>query len=300
MSKISIFQIFLVTLVTLAWALCFPLIELGHRAAPPLWFAAIRSLIAGLSIILPLLFFNRSWLSDTKVWKYSFYVALTYTVIGFGGMFLADGRVPSGIATVLANTQPLLAAILAYFFLNERLSPKNILGLLISFLGIVVLASKTLSSATINDGFVGILFILMGALGTGAGNVFMKKSSNECDPISLIGLQFLVGFVILYPISHLFESHIAIDWHPSFFWSLFVLAIPGTSLATTLWIFLLKKVQLSTLNVFTFLTPVFGLIIGFMFFNEQYSYVDFGGILLTLIGIYFATLAPANKTGAMA
>ena len=94
-------HVFLVILVTLFWAMCFPLIELGHRAAPPLRFAAIRSLIAGASIIVPLLLYKRDWLSDWNIWKYSIIIAVTYTVLGFGGMFLADGRVSPGIATVL-------------------------------------------------------------------------------------------------------------------------------------------------------------------------------------------------------
>jgi|TARA_B100000749_G_scaffold280077_2_gene274666 drug/metabolite transporter (DMT)-like permease len=289
-------QLFLVVLVTLAWAACFPLIELGHRAAPPLRFAAIRSLIAGASIVIPLLIYRRDWLSDWNIWKYSLIVALTYTVMGFGGMFLADGRVSPGIATVLANTQPLIAATLGFFILGERLTGRNLFGLFVSLLGIVVIAQESLSALTIDDGVLGITFILFGAFGTGAGNVFMKKSANKCDPIALTGLQFLIGFIILYPISHVFEFHLPIDWHPSFFWSLMILAIPGTSLATILWLHLLKKVRLNTLNVFTFLTPAFGLGIGFLFFEERYSFLDLSGVALTLFGIYLATTAPGKVT----
>lgn len=287
-------HVFLVILVTLFWAMCFPLIELGHRAAPPLRFAAIRSLIAGASIIVPLLLYKRDWLSDWNIWKYSIIIAVTYTVLGFGGMFLADGRVSPGIATVLANTQPLIAAVLGFFILNERMGTRNLMGLFISFSGILAIAFSNLSAESISDSVAGITYILMGALGTGAGNVFMKKSASVCDPIALTGLQFLVGFIILYPISHLFEFHVPIDWHSSFIWSLLVLAIPGTSLATILWIYLLKRVRLNTLNVFTFLTPGFGLAIGFLFFNERYSILDLFGVTLTLVGIYLATTS-ANK-----
>src|SRR5690554_7853030 len=54
---------------------------------------------------------------------------------GFGGMFLGAGKLTSGIATVLANVQPLIAAVLAYWYLKEVLSRRMLAGLLIGFVG---------------------------------------------------------------------------------------------------------------------------------------------------------------------
>tara|TARA_R110002072_G_scaffold64203_1_gene159155 strand:+ start:133288 stop:134193 length:906 start_codon:yes stop_codon:yes gene_type:complete len=290
MHRISIPQFFTIIFVTLAWAACFPLIELGHRAAPPLKFAAIRSLMAGLSIVLPLLFLKRLRILDLSLWKGSFFIAITYTVLGFGGMFLADGRVPSGIATVLTNTQPLITAVLAYFFLSEKLNKRSILGLSISFLGILFIASQSFSINSLSSSFIGFLFILLGAFGTGAGNVFMKKLVLRHDPLTLTGLQYIIGSIILFPLSYFVETHAPINWHPSFFWSLVILAIPGTAMATVFWIYLLKKIDLVKLNMFTFLTPAFGLIIGHLLFNEKYFYNDVLGIILILVGILLAFL----------
>ncbi|MBK24578.1 MAG: EamA family transporter [Halobacteriovorax sp.] len=286
MSSINKLQFLTIIFITLAWAACFPLIELGHRAAPPLMFAAFRSLIAGLTIIFPLLFFNRFRFFDLGLWKSSFYIAITYTVLGFGGMFLADGRVPSGIATVLTNTQPLITAVLAYFFLSESLNKQSLLGLLVSFLGILFIASGKFSDTSSSGSFIGFLFVLLGAFGTGAGNVFMKRLVDKFDPIVLIGMQYVIGSMILFPLSYVFENNTPIDWHPSFFWSLITLAIPGTAVATILWIRLLKKIELVKLNMFTFLTPTFGLIIGYIVFNERYFGNDIFGIVLILLGIF--------------
>jgi drug/metabolite transporter (DMT)-like permease len=273
-NKIGPFQIFLIILVTLLWASCFPLIELGHRAAPPLLFAAIRSFIAGSFLLIPLLIARHKDLFIVSVWKSSLYVAMTYTVLGLGGMFLADGRVSTGISTVLANTQPIITTVLAFFFLDERMTKKNVLGLLCSFLGIALVATNGKLAILEDKSYVGILFILMGAFGTGAGNVLMKKLVSKVDPIVIVTIQFLLGSFILYVLSYTFEGSFAVKWHPSFFWSLVILAIPGTALATLIWLYLLKKIPLMKLSVFTFLTPAFGLIIGFMFFNEEYSTID--------------------------
>ena len=51
--------------------------------------------------------------------------------------------------------------------------------------------------------------------------------------------------------------------------------------------YLLKSVSVTRLNVFTFLTPVFGLIIGLIFFGERISVLEFFGILVIFGGLYF-------------
>ena len=276
--------------VTFFWAICFPLIELGHRAAPPLKFAAIRSAIAGLSLVLPLIFLRRIRFWNSKVIIFSFFVSITHTVMGFGGMFLADGRIAPGLATVLANTQPLIAAVLAYYFLKERLSLQNLLGLIIGFFGIVIIAFPKFLGDASSQGFLGIGYILVGALGTGAGNVIMKKSTAECDLLQLTGYQLSIGGLVLFILSLFFEPQGQINWHSSFNWSLIILAIPGTSLTTVIWINLLKNVSLTKLNVFTLLTPAFGMAIGFLFFKERFSFIELLGIVFALGGVYLATL----------
>jgi len=295
LSKINFFQILIVCFVTFMWATCFPLIEMGHRAAPPLKFAAIRSLIAGSVILIPILFINRNWIKDKTFWKHSLYISITFTVFGFGGMFLADSRVSPGIATVLANTQPLIAAVLCYFFLQEKMTTKNLIGLLISFSGIILIASKSFSSDSLQGSFIGTLFILFGAFGTGAGNVFMKRAVKTYSPLVLTGVQFVLGAAILFVASYFYEGNTSINWHPAFFWSLMILAVPGTAVSTVLWFMLLKKIQLNVLNIFSFLTPAFGILIGISFFNEKYTLLDFSGVLLALFGIYLATTSTKTE-----
>lgn len=280
--------------------MCFPLIELGHRAAPPLRFASYRSFIAGATLITPLIFFDWKSLFNSQLWKCSIWVALTYTVLGLGGMFLADSRVAPGVSTVLANTQPFIAVILAHFFLNEKINKAIIYGLATCFLGILLIALENYSSSKPFSGsLIGIIFILLGAAGTGAGNTLMKYFSKSLDPIRLVGIQFLLASVILYTLSHTFEGHLPTNWHPSFTWSLLILAIPGTAITTVAWFYLLKKIELSRLVIYSFLTPVFGILIGIFFFKESISALKATGIMLTLAGTFFISFKRSSaKSGA--
>lgn len=118
----------------------------------------------------------------------------------------------------------------------------------------------------------------------------MKKSTESCNLIALSGLQFFIGSAILFPLSLFFEGYFEINWHASFTWSLLLLAIPGTSVATILWLYLLKRVELNILAAFTFLTPAYGFLIGYVVFNERYSPREIFGIILTLLGIFLTTV----------
>ena len=286
-SPLTITEISLAVLVAILWAICFPFIELGHRTVPPLQFATLRALIASLSILIPALIFSSKSFLSLSFWMASFGVGITYTTMGFGGMFLTEGRIAPGMATVLTNIQPFLASVTAYFVLSEKLSKGVIKGLILGFIGVLIIALPNLTSDQSADYAIGIGYILLGAFGTAFGNVLMKKYANQHNPILLTAGQLLMGSLLLFFASFWLGGWKPINWHPSFFWSLLILAIPGTSLAVVIWMYLLKSVSVTRLNVFTFLTPVFGLIIGLIFFGERISVLEFFGILVIFGGLYF-------------
>ena len=118
----------LLLFVMLLWALCFPLISIGLSLSSPLYFAALRSLVAGVGLVIPAAVLRRPLPRQLNLWMGILGVGLSYTSAGFAGMFLAGGVVSPGLASVLANMQPLIAAILAFFLLGERLKRRTLMG----------------------------------------------------------------------------------------------------------------------------------------------------------------------------
>ena len=93
------------------------------------------------------------------------------------------------------------------------------------------------------------------------------------------------------------EDVTAIRWSPGFLLSLGVLSLFGTAAVFVLWFTLLERARLTQLNVFTFLTPVFGLAMGTAFFAETIELAAIVGIGLSLIGIYLVTRPPVAAAG---
>ncbi len=80
-----------------------------------------------------------------------------------------------------------------------------------------------------------------------------------------------------------------IHWTKPFFLSLLGLAVPGTAIAFALWFWLLRSSPLNTLNVFSFLTPLFAFGLGIVFYREHPGVVEITGSVVVLAGAWLAT-----------
>lgn len=284
-------------LVTILWAICFPFITLGLPDAPPLLFAALRAFLAGgLLVVVAKLQSG----SNARAFKIRNPVRLgligmSYTAMGFGGMFLGAGHLSPGLATILAGTQPLIAAAIAAGWLGETLQIKGIVGLFLGFLGVALLSLSGFGGN--NDGYLwGIIWVLMAAIGTAIGNILLKKEAGGSIAAPM-AIQLLLGGGMLLFASAMAGERWDVAWTLRFTGSLLILSALATAVMIVVWFRLLARAPLNRLNVFSFLTPVFGLMIGFLFFEERLQAVQIVGALVTLCGV--ALMQGKNAVDAM-
>jgi drug/metabolite transporter (DMT)-like permease len=279
-------------LVTVLWAICFPFIVVGLPDAPPLLFAALRAFLAGVCLVLIALATGRRVRYSPPQFFVLIVIGFSYTGIGFGGMFLGAGQLGPGLATVLANAQPLFAAVLSYFFIREVVSGRLFAGLLIGFIGVVVLAAPDMEVS--NSRFIGSVYILGGAVGTAIGNVLLKYQAGSDDIYWSMGIQLVIGSVFLGFASVILGEGMDINWTWSFATAALMLSIPATALMVVLWYALLASAPLNSLNSFTFLTPAIGVVIGLLWFGETFTVVEITGISITIIGLIIVMKAPGE------
>ena len=271
--------------VMVLWAGCFPLITLGLSSAPHLAFASMRAALAGASLLGLAGLLRRPLPTGRRTWALLGLVGLGSTTLGFLGMFHAAEYVAPGVATVVANAQPLLAAILAHLFLAEKLGWKGALGLVVGFLGIIAIAWPGVLSPTTNGYSLGIAYIGLAAAGVATGYVVMKRLAGEVDALVAMGVQLLLGGIPLAILSMFTEDLSAIAWSGNFLLVLVLLAVFVTALAFWLWFTTLEEVGLNRANAFTFLVPIFGLAIGAAFFDERFGWSAIVGGALVVVGI---------------
>jgi len=300
----KLFEISKITLVMLLWAVCFPLIVAGFAYAPHLTFAALRAFIAGAALVAVGLALGRPVPRGIRIWVFLVLIGLGATSLAYLGMFHAAEFVSPGIATVIANTQPLLAAVLAAMFLKEYIGPVGKLGLALGFAGIIFIAAPQLLSSAATNYAIGIAYILLAALGITLSNVLIRRVAAQVDAIMAMGFQLLIGGVPLAVAAFVLEEPMTVIWTPEFVLILLALSLLGSALVYWLWVLILEKMELNRANAFSFLVPVFGLTIGALFYGEKLGWPEFIGIGLTLIGIALVNRKPGRakeiSTGAKA
>jgi drug/metabolite transporter (DMT)-like permease len=286
----------LAVLIMLLWALCYPVISIGLAFAPPLWFAGLRALIAGGILIAVGAVLRRPWPRGWKTWVALAAVGLTGTTLGFSGMFLGGGLVSPGLATVISNAQPIIAALMASVAFGESLKGMSAIAILAGFTGIALISVPSFTTGSESVTAQGAGLVLLAALGVATGNVLMKKLAGQVDAFILMGAQLVIGAVPLLVLAAVFESGNEIDWSAQFFGALLVLAVLGTAFANLLWFQLLDHIELNKLNTFTFLTPIFALAIGAGFFGERLTAVEMGGTGLVILALILSSRSNDSNT----
>ena len=284
-NKVSLLTFGQIILVMLLWAVCFPLIVVGIEYAPHLTFAAFRSILAGAALTALAVMLRRPVPKDVQTWWLLALVGFGATTLAFVGMFHAAEFISPGIATVIANTQPLLAAVLAGVILNERIKAVGWAGLALGFAGIIVISVPRFLADDQGTYIIGVAYIGLAAVGVSVSNVAIKRLMRRVDALMVMGLQMLIGSVPLLVGALWTEDMMAIDWSYPFIASLLSLSLLGTSFAYWLWCVVLSTVPLNRANAFSFLVPIFGLTMGMMFYGESLDWRHLLGIVLTLLGV---------------
>ena len=280
----------------LLWASCYPLLTIGITLAPHLSFATLRALIAGAALVGLAVLLRRPFPRTGRTWAAIFAIGIGATSLGFLGMFHAAEFVAPGMATVIANTQPLMAAVLGGAFLGERLQTIGKIGLLVGFFGVAIIAMPKVFSVTSENQLLGMSYIVLAAIGITVSNVVIKKTSGQVDALMAMGLQFLIGSIPLAVFAGATEDLQTIQWSISFVTVLLTLALLGSALVYVLWMSVLTEVPLFLANSFSFLIPVFGLSLGMLFYGEIVGVWDLAGILLAVIGVMLVTVRGAKNT----
>lgn len=263
--------------ITAALGLCFVGVQWGLRDSPLLWFAALRALLGGVALALVAAVQCRPLPRSVRSWGVIGALGLVNVSLAFGAMFAGIAGLATGTAAVLANAQPLLILLPAWWLYGERVSMRAGLALALGFGGLVLVAVP-------GGGGQGALLSLVAASAVTAGTL-MVRSLGDVDVVVASAAHFLFGGVVLAVVAAVVEGPPAIDWTVRFVAVLAFLGLVATAATTLAWFVETQRCALSSLTPWMFLVPVFGLIVGIVFLGERPNLVTFAGILLVLVSM---------------
>lgn len=282
-------RILILLLITLIYAVCYVTIKAGLAFAPPLLFAGLRALIAGISLLAITIVLHQPLVPNPRQWLHMGALALTATTMTYAGMFLSPGRVGAGIASVLGNVQPLVIIILAGVFLGERLTPGKLAALLLGLIGVYFIVSPSLN-VTDNSGALGLILALAASVGSACGSIIFKTMKSQQQLFTITAWQLIVGSLPLFVGSLAIERDVKVVWNGEFLGLLLFLALIGTSFTSVVWYWLVQREDVGRLSISLFLVPLLGLAIAVVTLGEELSLLKAVGVFIALVGVGIAMI----------
>ena len=273
--------------VTAAWGACFVTIRWGLRDAPVLWFATLRALVAGVALLAVAEVQHRPRPSGGRAWTLIAFLAVTNASIAFAAMFAGVDGLTTGTAAVLANAQPLLILLPAWWLYGERVAARTAVALVVGFAGLLVVALP-------GGGGSGAWLSILAALAITTGTLLSRRLAGT-DVVPAAGWHFVVGGVVLAAAAGAVEGMPHIDWTPRFVLALAFLALIGTALAFWAWFTETLRCPLGRLAAWTFLTPVFGVVFGVLLTAENPGPWEAAGMALVLASLWVAVRPPSPR-----
>lgn len=284
-------------MIYFVWGSTFFAIRIGVHEMPPLLFAAMRFLAAGLALT-GWTTVNREPLPKARQWMSVLLLAFLIFVVDYGFLFWAEQRVPSGIAAVMMATIPAFIALAEIVFLRtQKLTGRLALALLIGICGVGVLLSHSLNLGGAAIDLRGALALIVGAISWSLASVLSKKLSLPASKVQSSGLQMLLGGVLLtMTAASLGEFH---NFHPSSVstnaWlALLYLIVFGSIIGFTAYVWLIHHESPTKVGTYAYVNPVVAVLLGYFAGGEALGVRTIIGTLCILFSIIVITTTRAK------
>lgn len=277
------------------WGSTFLAIRVGVHEVPPLLFAAMRFLAAGLALY--------GWTAANGVpsptpgqWGSAFLLASFIFLLDYGLLFWSERRVPSGIAAVMLATIPVFMALSEIFFLRtQKLTPRLIVALLVGIVGVAVLMSHSSNFGDAPIDRLGALALVIAAISWSVASALMHKVSLPDSKMMSSGSQMLAGGVLLTIAAALFGEFR--EFHPSTIsrgaWlSLLYLVVAGSIIAYTAYVWLIHHESPTKVGTYAYVNPVVAVLVGYFFGGEALGLRTILGSICILISVIVITTMP--------
>ena len=203
-----------------------------------------------------------------------------------------ERHVDAGTAAMLIQVSPVLIALLAAVFLDERFTVHLAVGLALAFGGVALIAFST-SPAGHGD-VLGVLLCLVSALVYSISLVLQKRVVSRMKAVHVTWLACTVGAVACLPFAGQLVGQVA-DAPASSTWWLVYLGVFPTAIAFTTYAFALQHMSASSLGVTTYLVPPITIVLGLVFLGEAPPAMAYAGGALALVGVSVARRKPRPR-----
>jgi len=280
------------------WGSAYVAIREGEvGGASPFLFAGVRYAIAGALFALLATARREPWPGRSAALLSA--VVGGIFVIGLYGAFLYWGEqfTTGGYASVLSGTAPILTVVYARFLLpSERLRPTAVAGVVLGFVGVVVLVLPSLVGG-LGSNWEGPLGVMGAFVVFALGSVLLRRWSPGGEGTWQLSLQFGVGAAILCLAVLIVPGPESLPFTLTVWGSLLVLVVFASLLGYVVYFRLHHRIGPGRANLVAYILPLVGIGLGTGLFGEPITVWEVGGFLLVALGLSLVFVTTNRSSG---
>jgi len=279
---VKIFPFLFVILWSSAFITTKPLID----NSDPFSALAFRFSIVTIGFFLFSLYSKQKILINKKNFIESFFSGVLFHGLYLGGVFYSISKgMPTGIAALIVTLQPILTNALSGPILNEKVTRKQWIGVLLGFFGAALVLGYDVGS---DIPLIGLVATIIALIAITSSTIWQKKLSNNL-PLSVNNMYQALGGVTFHIIIVIIFAEPYINFSQTFIIAMSHQIFLVSFGAFTILMYLIKNNSASkTVSIF-FLIPATSAFMAWLFLNESLTNLDLLGFLITTIGVYIAT-----------
>lgn len=203
-----------------------------------------------------------------------------------GGVFAAIGwSLPAGITALIVGVQPLLTAMIGWLWISERLHKVQWLGLLVGFVGVLLVVSQSDSQGVGVAGWEAWSAALLALIAISVGTLYQKRFGSGVDLMVGAFYQYLATAMVMALLAWQFDSGIVI-WSWPLIGALLWMVLALSVIAILLLLVMIREGEASKVVSYFYLVPPLTALEAWFLFGETLNIYALTGIGVTVIGVY--------------
>ncbi len=277
------------------WSMTFVWFKIVNEVYPPFAIVFLRLLASSLIMVGIAGFANILQRLHRKDILRFILLAFVYPFVYFIAESIGLSRIHASLAAVIISTIPLFIPIGAYLLLNERVTTLNILGILVSFMGVLIVIMNR--NFSLNAEPLGMILMLVAVLCAVGYTLMVKKLTERYNAYSITTYQNIFGTFMFLPLFLIFDlrDFAAAEHTLRAILNLGNLAIFGSSIAFILFNYSVKNIGATRTETFSNLIPVLTAVFAWFMLGEELGLKKIIGIAVVLAGLFLSQVKSRKK-----
>lgn len=275
-------------LICIVWGTTYTAIKYAIVDFPPFLLVGIRQTAAGLLLLLLAFGSGKIQIPNRRYILLQSITGLATITGGNGFVTWGMQYVSSGLAAIIGSLTPVMVVLISLAWHGkERIHTRMILGVLLGFGGLALIFREGWQDFIRPEYRWGIAGCFASCITWSLGTVMAKQwNAHGVSPLLNAGLQITAGGLGGFVMSFFFDTSHTIHHTTQGWISVAYLAIIGSALAFTLYMFALKHLSATITSLYTYINPVVAILLGWALLGESLTAWEVAGMACTILGVW--------------